>query len=145
MLKWPNDLLLNGAKLAGVLIDSAVTPAGLVDWIVIGVGVNIATRPEISDRPTACLADAGIDVAPELLATTLASQFAHWLQLPAAETRQAWLDRAHVPGTALRVHQNDRIIEGIFLGLAEDGALRLANPEAGESILLSGEVNLVTR
>ncbi len=144
MLKWPNDLLLNGAKLAGVLIDSAVTPTGLVDWIVIGAGVNIATAPSLPNRAIACLADIGLSVLPETLARTLASQLAKWLEEPPAETRQAWLDRAHAPGTALRVHQTDRIIEGIFLGLAEDGSLRLATPEPGESIILSGEVNLVT-
>jgi BirA family biotin operon repressor/biotin-[acetyl-CoA-carboxylase] ligase len=145
MLKWPNDLLLNGAKLAGILIDTAVTPSGLVDWIVIGVGVNIGTAPSLPDRATACLADAGIAVVPELLAITLASQLARWLESPSAETRQAWLDRAHAPGTALRVHQNDRVMEGIFLGLAEDGSLRLSDPGAGESLILSGEVNLVSR
>ncbi len=144
MLKWPNDLLLDGAKLAGVLIHSAVTPAGLVDWVVIGVGVNIAAAPALPQRPTACLADAGIAVVPETLAGTLASQLAKWCEAPTAEIRQAWLKRAHAIGTTLRVSQGNRVIEGTFLGLAEDGSLRLGHPNSTETVILSGETSLQT-
>ena len=64
-LKWPNDVLLDGAKLAGVLIDSSLALDGTVDWVVIGVGVNIASAPHVEGRATACLAQAGVTVAPE--------------------------------------------------------------------------------
>jgi BirA family biotin operon repressor/biotin-[acetyl-CoA-carboxylase] ligase len=141
MLKWPNDLLLNGAKLAGVLIDSALTPSGLIDWVVIGVGANLAHAPALPDRRTACLADAGITLAPETLAQTLIAQLDHWLAAPPGATRQAWLSHAHPIGTQLRVHHGASTAAGAFAGLAEDGSLRLARPE-GDITLISGEVFL---
>jgi BirA family biotin operon repressor/biotin-[acetyl-CoA-carboxylase] ligase len=141
MLKWPNDLLLGGAKLAGVLIDSALTPSGRIDWVVIGVGVNIAHAPALPDRPTACLEDAGIKLAPETLAATLISQLDHWMAAGPKAVRAAWLQHAHPLGTALHVHQGDRMAEGTFAGLAEDGSLLLAGA-AGATAVVSGDVFL---
>ena len=141
MLKWPNDLLLGGAKLAGVLIDSALTPAGLIDWVVIGVGVNLTYAPTLPDRSTACLADAGIKLAPEALAVTLTAQLDRWIEAGPQAVRAAWLAQAHSIGTVLRVHQGDRMIEGEFVGLADDGSLLLSRA-AGETAIVSGDVFL---
>ena len=141
MLKWPNDLLLGGAKLAGVLIDTALTPSGLIDWVVIGVGVNIAHAPALPDRPTACLADAGIKLAPETLAATLTGRLDHWLEAGPQAVRTAWLTRAHPVGATLRVRQGDRMIEGEFAGLADDGSLLLISA-AGATSIVSGDVFL---
>jgi BirA family biotin operon repressor/biotin-[acetyl-CoA-carboxylase] ligase len=56
-LKWPNDVLLQGAKAAGILVETGVATNNALDWICIGMGVNIATKPSLPDRPTACLAE----------------------------------------------------------------------------------------
>lgn len=56
-VKWPNDVLLDGAKLAGILVESAASGASL-DWLVIGIGANLATAPTLPDRPTATLSGA---------------------------------------------------------------------------------------
>ena len=56
-LKWPNDVLLDQRKLAGILLDSAATPAGGLDWLVIGIGMNLAAAPALPDRAAACLAE----------------------------------------------------------------------------------------
>jgi BirA family biotin operon repressor/biotin-[acetyl-CoA-carboxylase] ligase len=55
MLKWPNDLLLGGAKLGGILIDASFAAAGVPDWVVIGIGANLAVAPHIAGRETAAL------------------------------------------------------------------------------------------
>jgi BirA family biotin operon repressor/biotin-[acetyl-CoA-carboxylase] ligase len=125
MLKWPNDVLLDGAKLAGVLIDSALTPAGLLDWVVIGIGVNIAEAPELPDRATTCLAAHGAQTSPRALAEILLAALDRRLAADLAEIRDAWLARAHPRGTPLRAHHAGHVIQGVFEGLGPDGSLLL--------------------
>ena len=139
MLKWPNDLMLGGGKVGGVLIDSALGPDGLVDWVVIGVGVNLAAAPTLPGRPTACLADVGIPVMPEDFAARLIEALDRWRAAGFTAVRAAWLQRAHPVGTRLRVQRGDEVIEGAFQGLTEDGRLRLA----GAADTASGEVFIV--
>jgi BirA family biotin operon repressor/biotin-[acetyl-CoA-carboxylase] ligase len=138
MLKWPNDLLLAGAKLAGVLIDSALTSDGALDWVVIGIGVNIAEAPDLPDRATTCLAAHGADTTPHALAKLLLDALDRRLATGLADIRESWLARAHPPGTPLRAQQGGRVIQGLFEGLAPDGSLLLQ----GHPPLLAGEVTL---
>jgi BirA family biotin operon repressor/biotin-[acetyl-CoA-carboxylase] ligase len=137
-LKWPNDVLLDGAKLAGILIDSAVTPEGRLDWVVIGIGVNLAETPRLPDRATTCLARHGVTVPPAELASRLMTALDHWAGQALPTIRAAWLARAHPAGTPLRVHVGSHVIEGIFDGLGEDGSLLLQ----GHSPIRSAEVFL---
>src|SRR5271156_2659614 len=138
MLKWPNDVLLDGAKLAGVLIDSSLAQDGTVDWVVIGVGVNVASAPRVEGRATACLADVGVATSPEVLAHKLMAEIDRWREVPFAAVRNAWLARAHPIGTRLRVQTGGQVIEGAFAGLSEDGKLKLEG--AGEAA--SGDVEI---
>jgi BirA family biotin operon repressor/biotin-[acetyl-CoA-carboxylase] ligase len=124
MLKWPNDLLLAGAKLSGILLER------VDDAVVIGVGVNLAHHPDLAERPTTSLADHGAAVEPADFADTLAEAFARWLATwrsgGVAPIRARWLDRAHPTGTALAARLPDGgVIEGLFVGLDCDGALTL--------------------
>jgi BirA family biotin operon repressor/biotin-[acetyl-CoA-carboxylase] ligase len=125
MLKWPNDLLFGGAKLAGILIDSALSPDGLLDWVVVGIGVNLAEAPVLPGRPAACLAASGITVTPDALAGRLMALLDRWGGQDLAAIRAAWLARAHPLGTPLHVQQGGQVIEGHFDGLAPDGRLIL--------------------
>jgi BirA family biotin operon repressor/biotin-[acetyl-CoA-carboxylase] ligase len=138
MLKWPNDLLLAGAKLAGVLIDSALTPEGQLDWVVIGIGVNIAQAPDLPDRATTCLAAHGAGITPQALATILLDALDRRLAADLAEIRASWLARAHPPGTSLRAQLGSHVIQGVFEGLAPDGSLMLQ----GHPPLAFGDVTL---
>jgi BirA family biotin operon repressor/biotin-[acetyl-CoA-carboxylase] ligase len=138
-LKWPNDLLLDQAKLAGILIDSALTPSGLLDWVVIGIGVNLAHAPALPDRPTACLASCGPAPSPEPFARALLPHLETWLAAPFPAVRAAWLARAHPTGTRLRVQRGDEVIEGAFLGLTDDGRLMLS----GATDTASGDVDIL--
>lgn len=124
LLKWPNDLLLDGAKLSGVLLER------VGDAVVVGIGVNLAQHPDLPDRPVTSLAAHGVDVAPADFAETLAEGFARWVGtwrgqgLPPVRAR--WLERAHPAGTALTVRLPDGGDEqGLFAGLDADGALLL--------------------
>jgi len=129
-LKWPNDLLLDGAKLSGILLERSG------DAVVIGVGVNLAHHPHLPDRATTSLAAAGAPVAAATFAEVLAEAFGRWLAIwrgqGLAVIRDAWLAAAHPIGTALTVRLPDgATLDGLFGGLDGDGALilRLASGE----------------
>ena len=99
MLKWPNDVLLLGRKLAGILLERSG------DRVVIGFGVNLASAPDLPDRECASL---GGRVTPQAFAPLLAGSFERLLQLwrksEPSSLAQAWLTRAHPVGTRLAVH-----------------------------------------
>ena len=148
-LKWPNDVLLHGRKIGGILIDIAADAQGRLRWLVIGCGVNLATAPALPDRATACLRDAGITPpAPEDFARTLLAALTYWMDRYATsalpEIHAAWLARAHPPGTALRVTYGGNTLEGHFAGLSPEGFL-LLRTTAGTQAIASGEVLLAPR
>lgn len=141
-LKWPNDVLRDGAKLAGILTDSEAAPDGSLGWAVFGIGVNLTHAPDLPDRRTACIG-ADAPSAPEFAATLLA-RIGHWsarlLRDGFGPVREAWLARAHAPGTPLRLVRPDGAIEGRFAGLAEDGRLLLADAAGQVRAHAAGEV-----
>lgn len=144
VLKWPNDVLLRGRKLAGILIDTALDNAGGLRWLIIGIGANLAVAPDVPGRVTACLPDEGvIPPPPEEFARNLLGHLARWhsvLQLEGfAAIRAAWLARAHPVGTALTVAFADQRVEGTFEGLSPEGHLVLRTM-AGVRTFSTGEV-----
>lgn len=141
-IKWPNDLLVDGAKLSGILLE------GADDAVVIGIGVNLAHHPLGLDRATTSLAGLGLaPPSPADFAEELASSFAAWLGrwrgegLPAILGR--WQSRAHPIGTALRVQAPDGAVEGLFDGLTPEGALKLRCPDGHVHQVHAGDVFLL--
>ena len=142
-LKWPNDVMLDGRKLAGILIERGL--GGGHDWLVVGFGANLAAAPELPDRVAACLAELGPPPTPDEVAPRLLAALDHWMRLWAAEglpaIRTAWLDRAHPIGAALAVRVGGAQTAGTFAGLDEDGALLLRH-DAGVHRIDTGEILL---
>jgi BirA family biotin operon repressor/biotin-[acetyl-CoA-carboxylase] ligase len=137
-LKWPNDLMLAGRKLAGILLERSG------DRVAIGFGVNLAAAPVLPDRRGASL---GGIVLPEAFAPLLAGSFARlldlWRQSSPAMLAQAWLARAHPVGTSLTVHSgHDEIVSGTFAGIEYDGALRLRREDGSLEVIRAGDVQL---
>lgn len=137
-IKWPNDLLTDGAKLAGILLERQE------DAVIVGFGVNLAHVPEGLDRPVASIAAvAGTAPEPALFAELLAEAFARWLARwrleGLAPVRRRWLDSAHPVGTALATP----VGEGLFDGLDEDGALRLRLADGSSRLVRAGDVFLI--
>lgn len=144
-LKWPNDVLCEGAKLGGILLESTST-AGAPPAIVIGMGINLAHAPDDLGRPATSLARLGITAAPAQAIAALVWSMADWLRewdsgRRFAHVRQAWLTRAQAPGAAISVRQGTNLITGRFLGIDEAGAL-LLQTEAGEQTrITAGDVS----
>ena len=141
-LKWPNDLLADGAKLAGILLERS---GGA---IVAGIGVNLAVAPEGLARATTSLAAlTGAAPDPAYFLGDLAREFALWLGRWRGQgigvVRAAWLERAHPIGTVLSVRGPDGAREGLFDGLDADGALRLRLADGSVEIVRAGDVFLV--
>lgn len=138
MLKWPNDLLLHGRKLAGILLERSG------DRVVIGFGVNLTSAPELADRECASLSGS---LTPQAFAPLLAASFARlldlWRRSDPLLLAQAWLARAHPLGTPLTIHSsNEEIVSGQFDGIEADGALRLRTQAGRVEIVRAGDVEL---
>jgi BirA family biotin operon repressor/biotin-[acetyl-CoA-carboxylase] ligase len=143
-LKWPNDLLLKGAKAAGILVETGVAPSHALDWICIGMGVNIATKPSLPDRPTACLAEYLPEPpAPDSLAAALLQNLVLWHETRLRQgfdpIRDAWLCHAPAMGAPVSVRRDGALLEGSFAGLSPEGGLKLAKGSEVQ-LILAGEI-----
>ena len=138
-LKWPNDLMLGDAKLAGILLERSG------ERIVVGFGVNLAGAPEIEGRTTAALKPLA-EIAPEAFAPLLAGKFAQilamWRAAEPAQFAEAWMAKAHPIGTPLKVHNAPgELVSGTFDGIEPDGAMRLRR-DGVIDVIRSGDVLL---
>jgi len=137
-LKWPNDLLLDDAKLSGILLEREG------DVLVLGMGVNIVAAPHLEDRATIALADIGVEIAPgaflDRLAAALVVRRAEWRVNGFVPTRKAWLARAHPAGTMLWIVNGGQRVSGRFRTLAEDGALLLDGEDGAMHMVHAGDV-----
>jgi BirA family transcriptional regulator, biotin operon repressor / biotin---[acetyl-CoA-carboxylase] ligase len=140
-LKWPNDLLLEGAKLAGILLERAG------DAAVIGIGINLGWAPALADRATGHLKRLGPAPDRDAFARELAASFDReldrWRQFGLEPLLARWLAAAHPPGSPLGVHGADgAAISGAFDGLEPDGALRLRLADGSVRVIHAGDVTL---
>lgn len=140
--KWPNDVLIDGRKLSGVLLESQAAGEGRLDWLVIGIGVNLASFPEGLEFPAISLKAAGADISVEALLMAVAERFLFWYerwQAGFAPLRAAWLSRAQGLGGAIRVRLQAEELLGRFAGLDEEGALLLEDA-GGRRRIAAGDI-----
>lgn len=128
--KWPNDLLANGRKVSGILLETETTAGERPDFVVLGVGVNLASSPRETPYPTTSLAEEGTPgVVPATMLAVFVRHFAAWLSVWRGEgfapIRNAWLARAAGLGEAIQVRLERDTLDGRFLDLDGDGALLL--------------------
>jgi BirA family transcriptional regulator, biotin operon repressor / biotin---[acetyl-CoA-carboxylase] ligase len=138
--KWPNDVLVGGAKITGILLESEPDVEGIADWVVIGTGINVRHHPEGTEfRATSLAARGAGEVAVEAVLNRYARRLAHWYEAwrihGFGPLREAWLSRAAGLGQPLRARLADRTIDGLFAGLDTDGVLLL--DRAGDRVRIS--------
>ncbi len=142
-IKWPNDVLVGGAKLSGILLERSN------DAVVIGIGVNLAHHPEGLERPVTSLAAQGIaPEAPERFAEALAAHFAVWVAKWREEglsvILRAWEGYAHPVGTPVTAALPDGTeLKGRYDGLDRDAALKLRLADGSSRAIHAGDVFLV--
>jgi BirA family biotin operon repressor/biotin-[acetyl-CoA-carboxylase] ligase len=141
-LKWPNDVLLDGGKLSGILLEM------VRGHIVVGIGVNLARAPQLPDRKTAAFADVNTPPPLETFAAGLAAAFDRrlesWRTYGLSATLQAFLSASiHAQGRSVTVHDTDgSVLSGTFAGLEEsDGALRLRLADGRERVIRAGDIS----
>jgi BirA family biotin operon repressor/biotin-[acetyl-CoA-carboxylase] ligase len=141
-LKWPNDVQVDGAKVAGVLPEAGTSDMTL-NWIVVGVGLNLAHAPTGTPYPATSLRAHGVAMTPEQALRAFLARLEYWLPRWEKEgfgtVRDAWLTYAPGLGTEVTVTMGDRQQRGVFNGLDVDGAMLLATAN-GTRRISAGEV-----
>jgi BirA family transcriptional regulator, biotin operon repressor / biotin---[acetyl-CoA-carboxylase] ligase len=143
-IKWPNDVLIEGAKTSGILVESEFLPDRR-QAVVIGCGINIAHHPDVEGYASTCLAEKGAAVSPqELFARlfmTMERALADWDRGRGIATiRDQWIERSVGIGGPIAVRLPDNEIHGLFGGIDSDGRLLLALPDGGHRTISAGDV-----
>ncbi|MBP2312404.1 biotin--[acetyl-CoA-carboxylase] ligase [Azospirillum soli] len=144
--KWPNDVLVNGRKLSGILLESEAGPDGGLAWLVLGVGINLRHFPEGTEfAATSLIAEGAPAMQPagllEVYAEQLATWYARWLEHGFALVRSAWMARAKGIGEPVAVRLSDRTLTGTFADLDSDGVLLLDRDDGtGRQRIAAGDV-----
>lgn len=142
--KWPNDVLIGGRKSVGILLQSRLGTTGLVDALVIGIGTNVATRPDGTESPATSLAAEGAGATVEDVVAAEVAALDRWLKRWQADgfgpIREAWLGRAHGLRARIRARTGTLELYGVFEGLDPTGALLLAGDDGRRHVITAGEV-----
>ena len=138
-IKWPNDVLVEDAKLAGILLEAG-SEGGRLDWMAVGVGLNLAEAPAL-DRPTTCIGpDVPVETALERVVEAVLQRYRQWLAGGFAAMRDEWLERAAWIGRAVRVGEGQGAVEGVMRTVDENGSLVVCDAAGVERRVAAGEV-----
>jgi BirA family transcriptional regulator, biotin operon repressor / biotin---[acetyl-CoA-carboxylase] ligase len=147
-IKWPNDVMIDGKKAIGILLESGAHPAGGL-WLAVGIGVNLTHAPDDVERPAVAVAQAlrpdvayspSPGAALDLLAQAFDAWWERWERYGFAPIRDAWAARAQGLGGPAVARLGHETVEGIAEGLADDGALRLRLADGTLRLISAGDV-----
>lgn len=149
-VKWPNDVLLGGAEVAGILLEAASADRGRCDWLIVGIGVNVRTSPAGGvGYPATDLLAAGLpDVQPASLLTELLPRLERdvgsWLRQGFPPFRDAWLARARGLEQPIELRLGDRLANGVLAGIDAHGAVLVRTASGKLERFAAGELVVVT-
>ncbi len=143
-LKWPNDVLADGKKIAGILIETETVPGGLA--VVVGIGVNVVAAPEGMPYPATSLAACGITASAEDVFAALSDAWLEFVTLwdggrGFQEIRRLWLARAAGLGKPMAVQSGSVTLQGTFETLDEEGRLVLVEGSGRRMTVAAGDVH----
>lgn len=144
LLKWPNDILVRGQKLCGLLVEAEAMPDGGLA-VVAGIGTNVIAAPEGTPTPATSLAMLGVSVGAEELFAVLSDA---WIEFRGiwdhgrgfAEIRKLWLDHAFGLGERVAIQTGNATLEGTFDTIDETGCLIIRTADGKRSAVTAGEV-----
>ena len=144
--KWPNDVLIAGRKVSGMLLEAGPPcGGGDLEWLILGIGVNILSHPEDVPYPATCLVAEGAPAAaPADILAVFCHRFAHWRALWRGEgfapLRHAWLSRAAGLGEQIEVRLEESTLSGTFEDLDGHGAMVLLQESGRHAKITAGDV-----
>ncbi|MCB9929431.1 MAG: biotin--[acetyl-CoA-carboxylase] ligase [Alphaproteobacteria bacterium] len=143
-LKWPNDVLVDGAKICGILMEGEAEGVG-TRWLVIGTGLNLVHHPAETRHPATDLAALGLSVTPEAALAAYLTAFdrwwGRWRRYDFQVVATAWAARTlHRPGDRLTLTVGRDTLTAVYQGLAPDGALVIRDADGVEKRIVSGEI-----
>jgi BirA family biotin operon repressor/biotin-[acetyl-CoA-carboxylase] ligase len=139
-VKWPNDVLVDGGKIAGILLESAIAQTGVVQHVIAGIGINVGFAPQLPEMryPGAALGGS-VETALEMFTAALAARLAEWRREGFEAVRVHWLAKAGPLGAEVDVKLGDELVRGRFGGVDHEGAL-LLETSSGPRRIVSGEL-----
>ncbi|MFP6742421.1 MAG: biotin--[acetyl-CoA-carboxylase] ligase [Alphaproteobacteria bacterium] len=143
--KWPNDVFLNGRKVAGLLLESATTSGAALDWLVLGVGVNVANAPaDLADQATSLHGEGAGEVTPAQVLEGFSRHFLirveQWCDDGFRPLREAWLRRAEGKDGKVTVRLENETFSGRFVDIDQSGALVVEMADSGRRVVTAGDV-----
>lgn len=143
--KWPNDVLIDEKKASGILIESSADGSQNIDFVVVGVGLNLKHSPESAQFPSTCVTDhTGVDVSPSQafrhLSHALHERLSSWQPNNVADVVREWSDVSWGLGKRREIRTNDETFTATLIGLDKDGGLRLHLDDGTMRTLYAGDV-----
>jgi BirA family transcriptional regulator, biotin operon repressor / biotin---[acetyl-CoA-carboxylase] ligase len=145
LLKWPNDVMIVGRKVAGILLESGAASDGRT-WVAVGIGINVASAPSDVNQPIVALSavTGAKAITLDALEALLRRRLAFWagcLERDGfVQLREAWLARAHGLGGLVVARLGQEEVTGVLRGISADGAMELDVPDKGTRLISAGEV-----
>lgn len=140
-LKWPNDILIDGLKISGILLETNLI-LNKLDGVVVGIGVNIFNAPEqavslnkMNSEPVF------VNKVRDVVLEKLDKYYSLWQKEGFAPIRKKWLEHAHGLEQPITARLPNESYEGIFSGLTEDGGLILKQGDGSERIITAGDIH----
>ena len=145
-IKWPNDILVNKSKIAGILIEYINMKNGK-DLLNIGLGVNIISNPKKAIYPSTNLQKENVNISPTMLLNIFLNQFDKINKIYKVDGIEKifdmWNDLGHKIGESVSVKVRDKKIFGTFNGLSREGGLLIINEAGIEEVILAGDVFII--
>jgi BirA family biotin operon repressor/biotin-[acetyl-CoA-carboxylase] ligase len=145
--KWPNDVLANGKKISGILLESFTTKELVSErqWIAVGVGINVDNFPEHVMFPATCLREEGVElISAKIVLSRFIHHFIHrydaWASKGFPAIERDWTTRAHHLNKPVEVIVGDARIEGIFTGIDAQGCMLLSDKKKATQVVAAGDV-----
>jgi BirA family biotin operon repressor/biotin-[acetyl-CoA-carboxylase] ligase len=144
-LKWPNDVQVGGRKIAGVLIETAMT--GREPWLAIaGSGINVnydpSNDPEIGSIATSVVRETGIPAQREAVLAACMNALERWYEAPIEAVRRVWRERLSTLGQVVSVTSGTTVERGLAEDVRDDGSLVVLRPDGTRLTVAAGDVTL---
>lgn len=143
-LKWPNDVLVNGQKCAGIILETGLDDNQTLKWVALGIGLNLKSAPQNVGVCLDAYADKNINInkVRDSLLSKLEENYDLFVTRGFAPVKAAWLEMAHKPGDKVSVKLGDQLHQGAFEGVDDDGALLFIDEQGARRKITSGDIFL---